>query len=278
MGGFITQSFLGWRWTAWIILIIGAAFCAAGIIIVPETYGPVILKQRAQRLRHETKNWALHAKIEESHVSFNDIIQKYISRPAQMLVQEPILLLVTIYVSHPYPIHVCWKVHTPSHLLKVVPGGCHAAKGVAETPAARHPSQFSRNKLIEQMALLYGIFYLFFEAFPISFQEERGWNDGVGALPFLGIFVGVLAGTGVVVYFTKTRYARLHGITGRVPPEERLILMAVGACVLPAGMFWFGWTSSPHITWVPQVLAGAPIGFGIFLIFLQGLTCESSFS
>ena len=44
------------------------------------------------------------------------------------------------------------------------------------------------------MALIYGILYLFFEAYPISFQEERGWNQGVGALPFLGIMIGVLCG------------------------------------------------------------------------------------
>jgi DHA1 family multidrug resistance protein-like MFS transporter len=45
------------------------------------------------------------------------------------------------------------------------------------------------------MGLIYGILYLFFEAYPISFQEQRGWNQGVGALPFLGIMIGVLCGS-----------------------------------------------------------------------------------
>lgn len=45
------------------------------------------------------------------------------------------------------------------------------------------------------MALIYGILYLFFTAYPISFQEQRGWNQGVGALPFLGILIGVLCGS-----------------------------------------------------------------------------------
>jgi hypothetical protein len=44
------------------------------------------------------------------------------------------------------------------------------------------------------MALIYGILYLFFEAYPISFQEQRGWNQGIGALPFLSIMIGVLFG------------------------------------------------------------------------------------
>ena len=45
--------------------------------------------------------------------------------------------------------------------------------------------------------------------------------------------------------------------------------MMVGAFVLPIGLFWFGWTSNPHISWVPQVIAGVPIGAGCQMIFLQ---------
>jgi DHA1 family multidrug resistance protein-like MFS transporter len=45
------------------------------------------------------------------------------------------------------------------------------------------------------MALIYGILYLFFTAYPISFQGQRGWNQGIGALPFLGIMIGVLCGS-----------------------------------------------------------------------------------
>ena len=58
---------------------------------------------------------------------------------------------------------------------------------------------------------------------------------------------------------------------GKPVPEERLVPMIIGAFLLPVGLFWFAWTSSPHISWVPQVLAGIPIGTGIMMIFLQGL-------
>lgn len=37
------------------------------------------------------------------------------------------------------------------------------------------------------------------------------------------------------------------------------------------GLFWFAWTSFPSISPWPQILAGAPIGFGIMLITLQGM-------
>lgn len=218
MGGFITQSSLGWRWTAWITLIMAAFFGTIGLIVVPESSHNKILQNRAKRLRYETQNWAIHAKADESRVDLHAIIHTYLFKPFKMLIQEPILLLITLY-----------------------------------------------------MALVYGILYLFFEAYPISFQEERGWNQGVGALPFLGILIGVLLGAGTITILTKTRFARKLKKHGKVIPEERLPPMILGAFLLPAGLFWFAWTSSPHITWVPQVISGVFIGWGIIMIFLQGL-------
>jgi hypothetical protein len=72
-------------------------------------------------------------------------------------------------------------------------------------------------------------------------------------------------------WVTKTRFARKLKKHGKVIPEERLIPMILGSFLLPIGLFWFAWTSNPHISWVPQVLAGIPIGWGILMIFLQGL-------
>jgi DHA1 family multidrug resistance protein-like MFS transporter len=195
-----------------------AASGATAMIFVPETYAPIILSRRAKARRFETENWALHAKIDERQTRISDIVSRYLFRPLQMLIQEPILLLITLY-----------------------------------------------------MAFIYGILYLFFESYPISFQQERGWNLGVGALPFLSLTIGVVFGAIFVSYLTQTRFARKMKQQGRVVPEERLPPMILGAVMLPIGLFWFAWTSSPHITWVPQVLAGIPIGMGIFMIFMQGI-------
>ena len=120
------------------------------------------------------------------------------------------------------------------------------------------PWQISRSRLI-------------LRRYPISFQRQRGWNPGVGALPFLGITVGVLLGVIVITVVTKTRFARKLQQHGKVIPEERLPPMILGGALLPAGLFWFAWTSSPTLPWAPQVLAGVPIGMGILLIFMQGL-------
>lgn len=213
------MSHLGWRWTCFITLIMSCFFGPIAFFVYPETYPPVVLQQRAKRLRYQTKNWALHAKIDEQVVDIKSIFQRYLFRPCLMLVQEPILVLITIYMS-----------------------------------------------------LIYAVVYLFFEAYPISFQEIRGWNLGVGSLPLLAIALGIVIGGGVTSYLTKTRFARKLKETGQVIPEERLVAMIIGGPLFAGGLFWFGWTSSPHISWVPQVLAGVPIGAGVLMIFLQGFT------
>lgn len=121
------------------------------------------------------------------------------------------------------------------------------------------------------MSAIYGILYLFFESYPVAFQEVRGYNLGVGALPFISIGVGVVTGASIVTYITLTKIAREYEENGRIIPEQRLIPMIIGSFMLPAGLFWFAWTYSPNISPWPQIIAGIPIGAGIQMIFLQGL-------
>lgn len=40
-------------------------------------------------------------------------------------------------------------------------------------------------------AVIYATLYLCFAAFPIVYQEKRGWSQGVGGLAFLGVTVGM---------------------------------------------------------------------------------------
>ena len=220
IGSFVTTSYLGWRWTSWLTLIMAAFTGILAWFICSESYEPVLLQRKAAKIRFDTKNWAIRAPADENQVNMKEIIQKYLFRPFIMMALEPILILITFYMS-----------------------------------------------------FIYGLIYLFFEAYPIAFEEIRGWNEGVAALPFLGITIGVIVGVTIVVYASNTRYKRKMIANGGKPvPEERLVPMIAGAFFLPIGLFWFAWTSNPHVSWVPQVVAGIPIGAGVLLIFLQGLS------
>ncbi|KIW79596.1 hypothetical protein Z517_06208 [Fonsecaea pedrosoi CBS 271.37] len=118
------------------------------------------------------------------------------------------------------------------------------------------------------MAILYGTLYMLFGAFPIVFEEERGWSQGIGGLAFSGVAVGMVSGTAYAIWDNK-RYARIeaeHG--GEAPAEARLPPAAVGAIAIPLGMFWFAWTNYPSIHWIVCIIASAPFGFGMVNVFL----------
>ncbi|GAB7352302.1 hypothetical protein MBLNU459_g2755t1 [Dothideomycetes sp. NU459] len=101
IAGFVVQH-AGWRWTAWATLIYAGAVGIASLFIIRETFEPVLLARRARRLRFETKNWALHAKSEETPIDVGIMVQRYLTKPIRMFVQEPILMILTAYMTLVY--------------------------------------------------------------------------------------------------------------------------------------------------------------------------------
>lgn len=126
--------------------------------------------------------------------------------------------------------------------------------------------------LIDRLAdqpLLPGLMYIFFLAYPMSFIRERNWDPTLAGLPLLSILAGTILGGALIIFTTNTRLSP-DPRAGR-PRENRLILMMLGAVLLPVGMFCFAATSSPSTSPWPQIAAGVPIGAGIILINMQGL-------
>ena len=79
-------------WTAFIL----------NLFFLQETYPPVILVSKATELRRRTKNWGIHAKQEEIEIDFRELITKNFSRPMRLLVTEPIVLLISLYLAFVY--------------------------------------------------------------------------------------------------------------------------------------------------------------------------------
>lgn len=102
IGGFIVDSYLGWRWTAFLPGILGASALILNVFFLAETYPPVVLIEKAAELRRLTKNWGIHAKQEEIEVEFSELVEKNFSRPLKILFTEPIVLLLSIYLAFIY--------------------------------------------------------------------------------------------------------------------------------------------------------------------------------
>ncbi|KAF2667798.1 major facilitator superfamily transporter [Microthyrium microscopicum] len=103
IGGFIViNPHMGWRWTEYIIGILSCIAFVLNLFFLKETYPPIILIQKADELRRRTKNWGIHAKQEEIEVDLRELVERNFSRPLRMLVTEPIVLLLSIYMSFIY--------------------------------------------------------------------------------------------------------------------------------------------------------------------------------
>ncbi len=83
--------------------ILMMAILILDVIILDETYPPALLVNKARRLRHETGNWALHARHEEWDVSLQEMAHKFLMTPFRLLA-TPICFLVALYASFVYGI------------------------------------------------------------------------------------------------------------------------------------------------------------------------------
>lgn len=120
------------------------------------------------------------------------------------------------------------------------------------------------------MAVLYGLLYMFFFAYPVVFMEGKGWSASMTGLMFIPIMVGVLLATFVSPFINQhyIKISKPYEDRGEVPPAElRLIPMMVACWLVPIGLFIFAWTSYPWLTWVGPCLAGLPCGIGFVIIY-----------
>ncbi len=115
IGGFIAESYLGWRWTQYLpaILAFSALIINVFFFFLNETYPAVILVSKASRIRKSSKNWGIHAKQEEVEVDLAELVQNNLGRPLCLLFTEPIVLLLSIYTAFIYGLPYCFLLEYP---------------------------------------------------------------------------------------------------------------------------------------------------------------------
>ncbi|KAM0149820.1 hypothetical protein ACHAQE_003896 [Botrytis cinerea] len=120
------------------------------------------------------------------------------------------------------------------------------------------------------LALAYGIFYMYFEAYPIIFEGIYGQSSGVSGLMFLPIGGGAILAIIVFLWWdTFLRKAQASGKSWAQKEESRRLPLAIfGGPLYVISLFWLGWTSRASIPFYVPMLAGIPFGMGFILIFI----------
>lgn len=97
IAGYVSVSPMGWRMAFWIGVII-AAVSLPLLFLCPETYGPVLLVHRAQKLRKEGDKNAI-APLELDERSLSSIFATTLTRPFRMFWKESIVFLTSIFLA-----------------------------------------------------------------------------------------------------------------------------------------------------------------------------------
>ncbi|KAF8217975.1 MFS polyamine transporter [Mycena galopus ATCC 62051] len=101
ISGYILEQGVYWRWVFWVMMMFAGTCTVVMIVLLPETYAPIILLSKVKALRKAdpSGNKHLFAGHEKQDWSTKGVLDRTIFRPFKMLAGEPILVLVTIYLS-----------------------------------------------------------------------------------------------------------------------------------------------------------------------------------
>ncbi|KAI0394552.1 MFS general substrate transporter [Xylariaceae sp. FL0594] len=213
LGGFINY-YAQWRWTYYVLLIWSFALFLVLLFLAPETYHPIKLREKARLLRKETGDERWKAPMEKSTRSIPRTIGLSLLRPFQLLIFEPMCLLLSLL-----------------------------------------------------SAVLLGVIYLFFGAFPLVFGSSYGFNLWQVGLSFLGILVGMVLGAALNPLWHRMHATLVSENDGVSEPEFHLLSSIAGAVLVPVGLFWFAWTSFGWVHWILPIIGSAIFGCGTLLSF-----------
>lgn len=213
IGGFICQN-ANWRWVFYVLIIWSTVAYVAILIAVPETYGPIILRKRAERESRENVEMSSTVPTKPDKSIFSAIGHSCL-RPMQLLIFEPMCLALCTF-----------------------------------------------------SAILLGILYLFFEAFPLVFGGVYGFNLQESGLSFIGLLIGMSIGLATDPFWDR-QYEQLFAKTptNPPPPELRLPPAMAGSILVPIGIFWFAWTARASIHWIVPIIGTSVFGIGVLLTF-----------
>ncbi|KAK0644562.1 major facilitator superfamily domain-containing protein [Cercophora newfieldiana] len=101
-GGYLIAA-AGWRWVYWLIVILAGIIAVIAFFTLNETYAPVLLQKKTNRLIKETGNTNLRSKL-ASNVSVAQNFKLAAIRPMKLLILTPIVTLMATYMAITYGI------------------------------------------------------------------------------------------------------------------------------------------------------------------------------
>ncbi|CAE7156491.1 unnamed protein product [Rhizoctonia solani] len=102
VAGYMSVAGVSWRWLFGVLAIFAGVCTVVLALTLPETYAPIILKKRAEKLRKSTGDERYYSAIERENLHWTKRLENILGRPFIMFFREPMLFAVTLYMSFIY--------------------------------------------------------------------------------------------------------------------------------------------------------------------------------
>ncbi|KAI0863235.1 major facilitator superfamily domain-containing protein [Xylaria cubensis] len=235
IGGLVSQL-IAWPWLFYIVSIIDTVVLVIGILVLRETYTPVLLRRKAATLAQ--RDWEVidgppiatpPPTTAGRWASWRDMLSRLrvnMLRPWHILITRPVILLVTLNLGLSFGIYTL----------------------TLSTFAQLWVDRYGQSKLVSSLHYI-----------AIS----------------IGITLGVQSGGRVMDWVYRRLRERdgaknrtsAAGVGGKLPPgkpEYRVPCMIPGIFLLPSGLFWYGWSAQYHYHWIVVDIGAAVFTIGSF--------------
>ncbi|KAA1111700.1 hypothetical protein PGT21_008930 [Puccinia graminis f. sp. tritici] len=120
------------------------------------------------------------------------------------------------------------------------------------------------------LALVYGLLYGLFEAFPVIWGEIRGFTPWQTSLVFIGVGIGSLLGALLNIYLARPMVRVVEKWHGHPPCEMNLYGAMASGPLLVIGILWLGWTGAyAAVPWWVPALPTVLLGITFTSVFIS---------
>ncbi|KLO07248.1 MFS polyamine transporter [Schizopora paradoxa] len=246
-GAWIAQR-VTWRWVFWSTSIANVFVQALGFLYLRETFPPILLERKKERMRKELIEQGNNEKADKLRTPYegdarhwSHLFAKSIIRPFALFICEPIIQLLGIYMAFIYG--------TIYLVLTTLPSIYQGTYGESSGIAGLHYIALGSGMTLASQTtarLMDTIYIALSERAKNRWVAEHGGNGEEGGEKKSEV--------------DRKAFAK---------PEFRLPTMVLGTFFLPAGLLMSGWGAQEHVHWILSDFGIAFIGAGMILNFLS---------
>lgn len=265
-----------WRWVFWSTSIFTCVVQALGLIFLQETYEPILLARKAQRIRKAFANGDAENAIQNgsSKSGEKDAEKDVPSAPSS--VPSPTASRTEDSKQNDTTRSTEVPQTTPGHPRTVLTK--YELKPRSPVQHVLHAlvrpfALFIYEPIVQllgvYMAFVYGIFYLYLTVIPSIFEgAPYSESTGIAGLHYIAFGLGVTGASQINARALDRIYRHFSARNGgKGEPEYRLPSMVPGTILLPAGLIVTGWSAQKGAHWIAVDVGLFLVGGGMILNF-----------